>query len=151
MGDVTECGLKGYENRHAAKQAAKHHSNHVRPFKCKRGGDGCGYWHLGELPVQVLRGEATADEFYAAQDELATSAGALKEKHRSPAGQLRRWRLNTAAGLQRDAKTLADMLADDEIPDRGRPEWREARRDAAEILEVLPRLLRELAERREDP
>ena len=151
MGDVTECGLKGYESRHAAKQAAKHHhSNHVRAFKCKIGGEGCGYWHLGELPVQVLRGEATAEEFYAVRDELATTLGALKEKQRSPAGQLRRWRLNTAAGLQRDARALADMLADDAVSDRRRPEWHAARRDAADILQVLPRLLRELAERRQD-
>jgi hypothetical protein len=145
VGDVTDCGLKGYENRHAAKQAAKHHhDNHVRAFKCKRGGTGCGYWHLGALPVEVVRGEATVEEFYAAREN--TSLSALKEKNRSPAGQLRRWRLNTAAGLARDARVLADMMADEEVPDRGSREWREVRGEAIEVLTILPRVLRQLAE-----
>ena len=141
MGDVTECGLKGYENRHAAKQAAKHHhQNHVRAFRCKRG---CGYWHLGELPVEVVRGEATAGEFYAGRQTAPA-----EKKQRSPAAQLRRWRLNTAAGITRDSRVLAELVADQEVFARDSPGWRQARDDAARLLGVLPRLLRELAEHR---
>jgi hypothetical protein len=143
VGDVTECGLKGYENRHAAKQAAKHHHhNHVRAFKCKRG---CGYWHLGELPVEVMRGDLTAGEFYTGRDQPVIPS---KEKQRSPAAQLRRWRLNTAAGIARDSKALAELLADQEVFARDSPGWKQARDDAAEILAALPRLMRQLAEHR---
>ena len=144
MGDVTDCGLKGYESRYAAKQAAKHHHhNHVRAFKCTRG---CGYWHLGELPIEVMRGEVTAGEFYEEARTRTPSAAAVKDKQRSPAAQLRRWRMNTAAGVARDWRTLADMLADEEVKDRTCPSWRQARGEAEQVLTVLPRLLRRLAE-----
>jgi hypothetical protein len=143
LGDVTECGLKGYENRHDARQAAKHHHhNHVRAFKCKR----CSYWHLGELPVEVLRGEATAEEFYEEARNRVPSAAEVKNKQRSPAAQLRRWRMNTASGVARDTKRLADMIADEEVKDRTCPGWREAWLEAEQVLTVLPRLLRRLAE-----
>jgi hypothetical protein len=148
LGDVTDCGLKGYDTRYAAKQAAKHHHhNHVRAFKCKRGGSGCGYWHLGELPIEVMRGEVTAGEFYEEARTRVPSAAAVKDKQRSPAAQLRRWRMNTAAGLARDAKKLADMVADEEVKDRTCPGWREAWLEAEQVLTVLPRLLRQLAEK----
>lgn len=127
MGSVAECGLKGYETRHAANQAKKtHHDKHVRAFQCRK--PGCPYWHLGELPQKVVQGEMTAGEFYAGQENVPA------EKRRSTRAQLRRWRLNTAALLERDARVLADMLAAAEVT------------DARAALRRLPKMLRQLAE-----
>lgn len=136
MGSVTECGVKGYENRHDAKQASKgHHDSHVRPYRCQD----CGYWHLGALPEQVIRGELTADEFYRERADRA------RENRRSPAAMLRRARLKASRLLARDAAVLAEMWADRQIPGRDDVWWKESYHDSTKMIADLVELLAELA------
>lgn len=139
MGSVTECGVRGYETRHAAKQAANgHHDNHVRPYKCRD----CDYWHVGALPPEVIRGDMTAAEFY---EEKADAAAAAREHRRSPEATLRRARLKASRLLARDAAVLAEMWADRQIPGRDDVWWKESYDDSAKMIADLSEILRELA------
>jgi hypothetical protein len=135
MGSVTECGLKGYETRHAAKQAARgHHDSHVRPYRCR---GGCDYWHVGALPEAVIRGDVTAGELY---DHREASQG-----RRSPAGQLRRSRISAARILKRDSEALAEMWADMQTSDRDLDQWKAAQHQAARMIDQLQQLMRIVA------
>lgn len=139
MGDMANCGRRGHMSRRAAKaHAARHHPGEkLRAYYCRQG---CGYWHLGELPRDVVAGDVTAAEFYDQPERWPRP-----EPGRSPKAQLRRWRLNAATAVEKDLPALADAWADRCVPDRGNDAWACARRDACAILGELPGLLRELA------
>lgn len=132
--------MKGYDNRHAAKQATSkgHHDGHVRPYQCQK----CGYWHVGTLPAAVIQGEMTAAEFYDAQ---AARAEAGRNRRRSPEAQLRRARISAARLLARDGAVLAEMWADCQAGDREGAEWADARNHAATMIRNLQELIKVLA------
>lgn len=50
-----------YVNRKTARRAAKAHSTHKNEFECE---EIPALWHIGELPVAVIRGEVTRDSYY---------------------------------------------------------------------------------------
>lgn len=109
----------------------------MRAYRCKE--RGCGYWHLGELPREVVAGNLTVGEFY------QTGTYPRPEPGRSATAQIRRWRRNAAVAVEKDMLALAEGWADRQVADRRNDAWAIARREAAAVLEAIPDLLRELA------
>lgn len=59
-------GKVGHSSRAKAKASAKLVKGHtMRPYYC----DECGAWHVGHKPRAVVRGEVTADEWYAQRSD----------------------------------------------------------------------------------
>lgn len=64
---VGDCptGKRGFVARAGAKaaahQVAKSGSPGLRPYQCEQ----CGNWHIGHKPPAVVRGDMSADEWYA--------------------------------------------------------------------------------------
>jgi predicted RNA-binding Zn-ribbon protein involved in translation (DUF1610 family) len=48
------------EHARRLKRSRSHDGAGVRPYVCPS----CGFWHVGHLPPEVMRGELTADEHY---------------------------------------------------------------------------------------
>lgn len=50
-----------YVDRKTAKKAARCHPSHKNEFPCDENG---AMWHIGELPLAVIRGEITRDDYF---------------------------------------------------------------------------------------
>ena len=57
VGQCLTCGKVSYPTRKRAKEVAKNlfPASHLSPYRCGN------YWHIGNLPVSVIRGVATRD------------------------------------------------------------------------------------------
>lgn len=56
-----------YPSRKLARKAARQaHGHHLREYRCT---DVVGYWHIGHVARDVMRGRYTADEIFKKDDE----------------------------------------------------------------------------------
>lgn len=50
-----------FVNRKTARKAARAHATHKNEFQCT---ENPAMWHIGELPMVIIRGEMTRDQYY---------------------------------------------------------------------------------------
>jgi hypothetical protein len=55
------CGKLMYNGRKIARSAARRHSDHKSAYPCPHNPL---WWHIGALPVDIVRGHLTRDEFF---------------------------------------------------------------------------------------
>lgn len=53
-------GKREHPDRRSAKAHARRMSGHLRPYECGE----CGTWHVGHLPLAVIRGRSSAGQYY---------------------------------------------------------------------------------------
>lgn len=61
---IAYCEVHGkllYTDRKTARGVSRQHATHKNVYRCDQSP---GWWHIGGLPVEVRRGNATKDEFY---------------------------------------------------------------------------------------
>jgi hypothetical protein len=59
---MNECRKIRYYSRRDARRARRHlYSGHMQAYRCRKG---CNAWHLGHLPLAVLRGFKSKAEVY---------------------------------------------------------------------------------------